>query len=154
MWYDPGRQSSERLRNDKEVVMPKAYSMDLRERVIAACDAGDGTKTVAERFEVSPAWVRRLKQHRRERGDIQPRRGGHAPRKVDREQLAAWVAERPDATLAELRDALGVDVSLSTIWVALRQLGLSYKKSRFTPPSRIVPTWPSVAPPGGWGSWG
>src|SRR2546423_955973 len=46
----------------------EAYSMDLRRRVIGACDAGKGTKEVAATFGVSPAWVRRLKQHRRVRG--------------------------------------------------------------------------------------
>jgi len=42
----------------------------LRQRVIGACDRGEPTKVVARTFGVSPAWVRRLKQHRRERGDI------------------------------------------------------------------------------------
>lgn len=50
--------------------------MDLRQRVIDDCDAGLPTKVVAQKYPVSPAWVRRLKQHRRERGDIVPRRGG------------------------------------------------------------------------------
>lgn len=36
-----------------------AYSMDLRRRVIADCDAGLGTKAVALKYSVSPAWVRR-----------------------------------------------------------------------------------------------
>src|SRR5258708_6609715 len=56
----------------------KPYSMDLRQRVLDACDRGEGTKATAKRFGVSPAWVRRLKQHRRLRdGDIAPRtRGG------------------------------------------------------------------------------
>ncbi|MBE7507670.1 MAG: hypothetical protein HS101_15480 [Planctomycetia bacterium] len=48
----------------------EAYSMDLRKRVLAACDAGHGTTRVAKSFEVSPAWVRRLKQRRRELGTI------------------------------------------------------------------------------------
>lgn len=108
--------------------MAKAYSMDLRHRVIADCDAGMGTKAVALKYQVSPAWVRRLKQHRRERGDLLPRRGGHRPRSFDRDQLAALVAEQPDATLAELREKLGVNVALSTICVALKQLKLTFKK--------------------------
>ena len=120
----------------------KAYSMDLRQRVIDDCDAGLGTKPVAEKYRVSPAWVRRLKQHRRERGDIAPRPRGHRRRLFDRERLRQLVAERPDATLAELRDALGVQVGLSAICMALKQLKLSYKKSRSTPPSRIGPTSP------------
>ncbi len=51
----------------------EAYSLDLRKRVLAACDAGQSTKKVAEQFDVSPAWVRRLKQRRREDGSIEPR---------------------------------------------------------------------------------
>lgn len=129
--------------------MPKAYSMDVRQRVIAACDDGESTKVVAARFAVSPAWVRRLKQHRRERGDIEPRRGGHAPRKLDRERLAALVAERPDATLAQYRQALGDVVSVSRLCVVLKQLKLTYKKKRSTRPSGIAPTSPSVVRHGG-----
>jgi transposase len=118
----------------------KPYSLDLRERVIAACDRCEGTLAVAEKFKVSPAWVRRLKQHRRERGDILPRSGGGPPRyKIDRDQLAELVRAQPDATLAELRERLGVDVSLWGIGKALRQLKLTYKKSRSTPPSKTGP---------------
>ena len=40
-----------------------AYSMDLRERVVAACDEGGDTRAeIAERFSVSGSWVRRLLQ--------------------------------------------------------------------------------------------
>ncbi len=116
----------------------KPYSMDLRERVIAACDRGETTKEVARIFRVSPAWVRRLKQHRRERGDIIPRNGGGSRgRKIDRDQLARLVAQQPDATLVELRDRLGIKVTPWAISKALRELKLSYKKRRFTRPSRI-----------------
>src|SRR5579872_1829345 len=128
----------------------EAYSMDLRRRVIGACDAGKGTKGVAQTFGVSPAWVRRLKQHRRERGDIVPRNGGGSRgRKIDRERLARLVREQPDATLVELRDRLGVDVTPWAISKALRELKLTYKKSRSTRPSRTGPTSPKPAPPGG-----
>jgi transposase len=127
----------------------KAYSMDLRERVIAACDAGRGTKEVARTFHVSPAWVRRLKQHRRERGDIVPRNGGGSRgRKIDRDQLSQLVAQQPDATLVELRDRLGVKVTLWAISKALGELKLTYKKSRSTPPSRIGRMSPKPASPG------
>jgi transposase len=128
----------------------KPYSMDLRERVIGACEQGEETKQVAKRFGVSPAWVRRLKQHKRERGDIIPRTGGGSRgRKIDRVRLAELVAEQPDATLVELRDKLGITVTPWAISKALRELKLSYKKSRSTPPSRIVRTWRRPAPHGG-----
>jgi len=37
-----------------------AYSMDLRQRMLDACDRDEGTKAAAERFDVSPSWVRKL----------------------------------------------------------------------------------------------
>ncbi|MEM8739323.1 MAG: hypothetical protein AAGG38_12740 [Planctomycetota bacterium] len=88
--------------------------------------------------------MRRLKQRRRERGDLKPRRGGHDPRKFDRGRLAELVADRPDATLTERREALGVDESLSAICVTLKRLGLIYQKRRSTPRSMTGPTSPSV----------
>ena len=60
----------------------KAYSTDLRERVVAACDAGDATREqIADRFSVSVAWIRKLIRQRRETGSIEPRPhgGGRAP---------------------------------------------------------------------------
>ena len=109
--------------------MAQAYSMDLRQRVIDDSDAGLGTKAVAQKYSVSPAWVRRLKQHRRERGDIRPRPGGGSRgQKIDRRRLAELVARQPDATLVELRDRLGVNVTPWAISKALRELGLTYKK--------------------------
>jgi transposase len=119
----------------------KAYSMDLRQKVIALCDQGKSTGEVADAFNVSPAWVRRLKQHRRERGDIVPRTGGGSRgRKIDRERLAELVRQQPDATLIELRDRLGIKVTPWAICKALRELKLTFKKSRYTPANRIVPT--------------
>ncbi len=124
----------------------EAYSMDLRERVIADCDAGSGTRATAKRYRVSPAWVRRLKQHRRERGDIVPRTGGGSRgRKVDRGRLAELAREQPDATPVGLRDRLGAPVPAWAVGEALRELGLSYKKSRSAPPSRTGPTSPTAA---------
>ena len=83
----------------------KAYSMDLRRRVLAACDRGEGTKFVAERFGVSPAWVRRLKQRRREDGTIEPRpSGGDRRGKFDEtalKRLRERVEVHPDATLEQ-----------------------------------------------------
>ena len=124
--------------------------MDLRERVISACDAGRPTKEVAVTFGVSPAWVRRLKQHRRERGDIVPRRGGGTRgRKIDRDRLAQLVKEQPDATLVELRDRLGIAVTPWAICKALRELKLTYKKSRFMLRNRTDPTSPTRERSGG-----
>ena len=121
----------------------EAYSMDLRERVLADCDAGMGTKATATKYKVSPAWVRRLKQHKRERGDIVPRTGGGSRgHKIDRGRLAELVKEKPDATLVELGKSLGISVTPWAICKALRELELTYKKSRSAPPSRTARTSP------------
>lgn len=106
------------------------YPQELRDRVLAACDAGQPSKQVAERYDVSRSWVRRLKQRRRETGETAPRpRGGRRPPMFDRPRLAELVREQPDATLAELRERLGVVVSLTAICRALRQAGITLKKS-------------------------
>ena len=118
----------------------EAYSLDLRERVLAACDAGHGTKQVAEVFDVSPAWVRRLKQRRRELGTIEPLppRYGQPPKFTpeDLHRLADLVAEQPDATLAELKERLGLDVTLKSICVRLQQMKLRVKKKSSMPASK------------------
>ena len=115
----------------------RAYSLDLRKRVLADCDAGLPTKQAAEKYDVSRAWVRRLKQRRRETGEIGPRPCGGARRiLIDRAQLSRLVAQQPDATLAELRERLGVRCTLAAICMALRELKLTFKKSPCGPPSK------------------
>jgi len=121
--------------------MASAYSIDLRGKVLLAYDRGRATKEIATSFGVSPAWARRVKQRRREHGEIAPRAMGGARRlKIDRLRLAALVAEQPDATLAELRERIETPCSVSGIDKALRALALTFKKRRSTRPSRIVPT--------------
>jgi len=120
--------------------MAAPYSQDLRDRVLAAYDRGMPTKKIAETFSVSPAWARMIKQRRRETGETTPRpMGGATVIKIDRARLAELVREQPDATLKELRDRLGVQCAESAICMALKKLGLSFKKRRSTRPSRTVP---------------
>ena len=109
----------------------EAYSMDLRVRVMADVDQGVGTNAVAEKYRVSPDWVRKLKRFRRETGGFGPRqqRVSHAT-KLDNDfpRLEQLVQERPDATLKELREALGATVGLATVWRALKRLQITFKK--------------------------
>ena len=96
-----------------------AYSLDLRERVVADRETGLRTAEVARKYRVSPAWVRRLMQRYRASGQVEPKRRTQypAPRLAPyQSQLEALIAAQPAATLAELRDALGVSVGLSTVW--------------------------------------
>ena len=118
-----------------------SYSMDLRAKVLGAYDRGMGSAEIAAAFGVSTAWVRRVRQRRRDHGELGPRpRVGTHTLKIDRTRLGELVQAQPDATLAELRERLGIKCSLSAVWNALRDLGLSYKKRPSTPPSRIVRT--------------
>lgn len=130
--------------------MATPYSQDLRDRVLAAYDRGMRTRQIAQVFDVSPAWARRVKQRRRETGETTPRpMGGATVVKIDRALLAELVRERPDATLRELRERLGSVCGEPAICVALKRMGLSFKKRRSTRRSRTARTWPSAAPRGG-----
>jgi transposase len=121
--------------------MASPYSQDLRDRVLAAYDRGMETQQIAEVFTVSKAWARRLKQRRRETGETAPRpMGGATVIKIDRARLAELVRAQPDATLEELRERLSVRCALSAVSMALKALGLSFKKRRCTRPSRTAPT--------------
>lgn len=109
--------------------------MDLRERVVAACDAREGTKErIAKRFGVSTAWIRRLLQRRRETGSIAalPQNAGRKPALDGRQmrQLARLVEKRPDSTLKELKAGLKVGISDGALLRALGVLHLTLKKSR------------------------
>ena len=123
--------------------MPAPYSSDLRQRVLADCDAGMPAPDAARKYTVSPAWVRRLLQRRRETGETAPRarRHGRVPLSATHgEAIRQAVKDRPDATLAELRDKLGLAVALSTLWAAVAALGLRLKKKWRGPLSRTGPT--------------
>jgi transposase len=113
--------------------MAAAYSMDLRTRVLKDADAGRSSKELAERYHVSRAWVDALKQRRRDTGAYAPLQQTKFRRRAlleaETQRLAALVAARPDATLAELRDALQSSAGLTTIWRALSQLDLTFKKN-------------------------
>ena len=109
-----------------------AYSLDLRERVLRAWDKGMDAETIAATFSVSRAWVHRLVQRRRETGSIEPRRQTKFRPRVlagQDERLASLIAANPDATLAELREALPTTAGLSTLWRAIARLGFTLKKN-------------------------
>jgi transposase len=115
-----------------EVTMAAAYSMDLRERVAKAWDEIGDADEIAETFRVSRAWVHRLIQRRRETGSLAPRQQTKFRSRVlagQEERLAAFITARPDATLAEIRDALSTTAALSTLWLEIDRLGLTVKKN-------------------------
>lgn len=123
----------------------RTYSMDLRDRVVAACDEGLDTRAeIAERFGVSTSWIRRLLQRRRESGAYAARNGrrGRKPTFNGRllKELDDLAEGQPDATLEELRAHTGASCSLVTIFNTLARLGYRRKKRRFGPLSKIATT--------------
>ena len=125
--------------------MRKTLSLDLRERILAAYDADEGTREeVAWRFRVSLGMVKKLLQQRRQIGEVGPQhhRSGRKPQLVEshRKDLRALLAKQPDLTLAQMRDALTLKCSLPAIHYVLAALGLTYKKRRSARPSKPAPT--------------
>ena len=128
--------------------MAEPYSIDLRERVVAACDAGDTREEVAERFGVSVRFVYDLLRLRRQTGSVAPRppRGGF-PSAVGgpaRQAIRELVAEQPDAELKELCGRLaargGPAISRARMCQVLQGLGLPLKKRRGPRPSGTART--------------
>jgi transposase len=113
--------------------MAAAYSQDLRTRVLKDADAGLTSKELAERYHVSRAWVDALKQRRRETGAFAPLKQTKFRRRAltgtELDHLTALLAARPDATLAELREALRTSAGLTTSSRALNQLEFTFKKN-------------------------
>ena len=86
----------------------RAYSMDLRERVLLDSDAGMKAADVAAKYRVSGSWVRLLNQRRRETGEVAPRvqrQGRRSMLEPHLHTLADLIAAHPGRTLAELKDA-------------------------------------------------
>jgi len=112
------------------------YSKEFRRDVLAACDAGGGTRAVALQFGCSESWVRRIKQERREQGKVAPSTTRRR-RKVWEpyaEWLLAKLGRQPDIYLRELvvaaREELGWEVSDMTLSRACRALRRTRKKRR------------------------
>jgi transposase len=111
----------------------RAYSLDLRVRVLADCDAGMNTSAVADKYSVSTAWVRRLKQRRANGLGIEPLPGRPGPKPslaqgANADQLRQLAQAQPDLSAQEYRDRLGLGCHPTTVWRALRRLGLTFKK--------------------------
>ena len=104
----------------------KAFSLDLRERVVKFVQAG-GTRAEAARcFQLDERSVYRYLAATKT-NTLAPKTSWGAWRKLDPAQLQAHVKKHPDATLAELATAFGV--SHNAVWVRLQQLGCTLKKT-------------------------
>jgi len=127
--------------------MARAYSQDLRDRVIDAALTAVSARQAAARFGVGVAtailWVRRAREtgERTARPQGQPRRSKLDPHRAF---LLSLIKAKDDISLAEMQERLAVDRGLSasvgTIWTFLDRAGLTFKKSPRMRWSRTVLT--------------
>jgi transposase len=126
--------------------MPRAYSDDLRCKILETYEPGDiGLEQLAEQFGVSYGYTKKIRRQQLQSGQMErPQQARHGP--VSRvtarvqEQLRVAVQRQPDLTLAELGQQLdqGAQVRLSKtrLWEVLQRLGLRRKKNLSTRRSR------------------
>ncbi|MGB8646969.1 MAG: hypothetical protein WCF84_17160 [Anaerolineae bacterium] len=125
----------------------KAYSQDLRDRVLAACKAGDQSQAaIAEWFDLSVSTVEKWWHQKRTTGKATPRTQTHGPQRTLHTCapfIRAELRKHPDLTLAELcarvAEVEHVHASPSMMCRELQHLQLPRKKSRSTPASGTPP---------------
>ncbi len=120
------------------------YSMDLRERVVAAVDAQEGSlRQLAQRYRIGLSTLIRWLRRRREAGTIAPKPhgGGHPPalNKTAQRRLRAVLRKQPDATLEELAQRAGVRCSRMAIFRTLEKLRITRKKKSLHAQQRDSP---------------
>ena len=114
----------------------RPLSQDLRQRIIAARERGQGTGEVSQRYGVSRKSVERFWKAYCRTGQCQPQQiGGYRRSRLaphDR-RLQRWIETQPDLSLGELQQRclaqLGVSIGITALWHRLRRLGLSLKKN-------------------------
>ena len=122
----------------------RAYSMDLRERVVAAVDRGTPRKEIVRTLGVSEPTIRRYLRLRRETGSVAPKPPPKRPFSIGQsveQRRALWkqLEEHNDTTLQRhcqlWERKQGVKVSISTMSRAIRRLGWTLKKRVWVPPN-------------------
>jgi transposase len=114
--------------------MARPYSLDLRERVVAAVEGGRSCRAVASIFGVSVASVVKWAQRQRATGSAAAKpMGGKRPYVLEGERtwLLARIASAPDLTLRALAAELaerGIAVSHYAVWHLLAREGITFKK--------------------------
>ena len=123
----------------------KALSLDLRERIVSAYEAGgESFSSVGRRFSVSRHVVSKLIRQKKELGTLAPQvhKRGRKPAitGAKKEQLLQHLEEYPDASVVERINALGLTCTEKTGWQTLRKMGWRFKKSPRGQSSKTVQT--------------
>jgi len=114
----------------------RPLSQDLRQRIIAARERGEGTGEVCRHFGVSRKSVERFWKQHCLTGECQPKQiGGYRRSRLEKHDrtLRRWIGAQADLTLNALQkrclEELNVSIGITALWHRLEQLGLSYKKN-------------------------
>jgi transposase len=107
--------------------MARAYSLELREKVLSFVVRGGSKRKAAQVFNVGEdtiyRWLRLKKT-----GDIQAKKRTQFSSKVPHTVLISYVQNHPDQTLKEIGQGIGL--SVSKVWKHLKKLGITRKKRR------------------------
>lgn len=112
----------------------RAYSQDLRDRILTALERGERPTAIARRFEVSRVWVYQVRAGLKKEGrrSSLPMGGYRKSRIAGMEaQLRAWIKAQADLTLAQLCARLaehGIAIKIPALWHQLNRWGLTLKK--------------------------
>ena len=122
-----------RRRIAESMAMPKAYSADMRERVIAEVEGGASRREAAEEFEVSAStaiiWVKCFRETGR--CAAKPRGGSISPLEKHADFLLGVIEEQPDLTLDEVVFAMRkhkIPGSRTAIWRFFKRHKITFKK--------------------------
>ena len=124
-------------------------SLDLRIRILDACDRHEGTqRQIAERFKVSFAFVKKLLGQRKHLGIIDNLYFRVGRKRLlsekQQERMRAYIKAHPGATLAGIAAACHLNCTIATVDNTLRRMGLTYKKRHCGLPNRTG----KMSPPG------
>lgn len=131
----------------------KAYSLDLRQRVVDAYESGQTTlKEVAGRFAVGETFVKKMLRQKRDQGEVQaPVHGGGKKRSLDARHLKAlrrWLKKEPDLTLRELREKLLLEkkksISIAALGATLLREKLPRKKNQSSRRKETTESAPAI----------
>ncbi len=116
--------------------MPAPLSNDLRERIISYYNKGNSVRDIIKTFEIGQTTIYSLIKLYKETGDIKPRKNknGRKPMlsKEDLKNIEEKIIKKSDITLQELKDELGLPVSISALCRTINnKLKLNYKKKHF-----------------------
>ncbi len=130
----------------------KAYSLDLREKVLHAVDQGYPRGEIVKLLGVSRASIKRYVKQRRETGEVAPKAiPGRPPKKLDvlQAELEAQLRAHDDVSLAEQcrpwELSHGMEVSPSTMNEAIKRLGWTRKKRHWVPVNVVKTSAPTGA---------